>query len=138
VIDPRGATVTDQPPGPPHPPYPPQWFHPPQSPYPAHPVPVPVYAVPPPIPQAPVTNTGPISFAFGMLAFLLGWIPLVGLIGTGLGVIGLVLGLKALRLAKIGFISDRGLAIAGVVLSCVGIATGVVFAAVFGFAVLGG
>jgi len=52
--------------------------------------------------------------------------------------VGLVLGMKALRLAKIGFISDRGLAIAGVVLSCVGIATGVVFAAVFGFAVFGG
>lgn len=130
--------MTDQPPGPPHPPhlpYPQQWFHPPQSPYPAQPVPV--YAVPTPTPQAPVTNTGPVSFAFGMLAFLLGWIPLVGLIGAGLGVVGLVLGLKALRLVKIGFISDRGLAIAGVVLSCVGIATAVVFAAVFGFAVFG-
>ncbi|WP_433295237.1 hypothetical protein ACQPZQ_12615 [Pseudonocardia sp. CA-142604] len=131
--------MTDQTPGPPQPPgpqYPLQWFHPPQSPYPAHPVPV--YAVPSPMQQAPVTNTGPISFAFGMLAFLLGWIPLVGLIGTALGVVGLVLGLKALRLAKIGFISDRGLAIAGVVLSCVGIAIGVVFAAVFVFAMFGG
>jgi hypothetical protein len=135
VIDTGGATVTDQPPGPPQPPYPPQWFHPPQPSYPAQPVPV--YAVPSPVSQAPVTNTGPVSFAFGMLAFLLGWIPLVGLIGTGLGVVGLVLGLKALRLAKLGFVSDRGLAIAGVVLSCVGIATGVVFAAVFGFAVFG-
>jgi hypothetical protein len=66
-----------------------------------------VYGVPSPIPQAPVTNTGPVSFAFGMLAFLLGWIPLVGPIGAGLGVVGPVLGLTALRLAQLGFVSDR-------------------------------
>jgi hypothetical protein len=66
-----------------------------------------VYGVPSPIPQAPVTNTGPESFAFGMLAFLLGWIPLVGPIGAGLGVVGPVLGLTALRLAQLGFVSDR-------------------------------
>lgn len=98
---------------------------------------MPVYAVPSPIPQLPVTNTKPVSFAFGMLAFLLRWIPLVGLIGAGLGVVGLVLGRKALRLAKLGFTSDRGLAIVGVVLSCVGIATGMVVSAVVGFAVFG-
>jgi hypothetical protein len=85
-----------------------------------------------------VTDTGPVSFALGMLAFLLGWIPLVGPIGAGLGVLGLVLGMKALRLAELGFSSDRGLAIAGVVLSCVGIAAGVQFSAVVGFALLGG
>ena len=86
--------------------------------------PQPVYTVPSPVPQPPVTNTGPVGFAFGVLALMLGWIPLFGVAGIACGVVGLALCMKALRLAKHGFISDRGLAIAGVVCACAGLVLG--------------
>ena len=59
-----------------------------------------------------------------------GWVPCVGVVGIALGVLGLALGLKALRLAELIYLSDRGLAIPGVVLSCLGIELGVVFTGV--------
>lgn len=86
--------------------------------------PQPVYTVPSPVPQAPVTSTGPVGFAFGVLALMLGWIPLFGIAGIACAVVGLALCMKALRLAKLGFISDRGLAIAGVVCACAGLVLG--------------
>jgi hypothetical protein len=95
------------------------------QPYPQYP-PHPVYAAPSPVPHPRTSSTGPASFACGLMAALLGWIPLVGIAGIALGVLGLALAMKALRLAKLGYLSDRGLAIAGVVLSCLGLALGVV------------
>lgn len=105
----------------------PIWPPPPQTAYQAYPhypqyPPHPVYAVPSPVPHPRTSSTGPASFACGLMAALLGWIPLVGI---ALGVLGLALAMKALRLAKLGYLSDRGLAIAGVVLSCLGLALGV-------------
>ncbi|GAA1276606.1 hypothetical protein GCM10009609_44500 [Pseudonocardia aurantiaca] len=105
--------------------YPPQHpaYPPPHQQYPPYQLPQPVYG---PYPRKPVTNTGPAAFAFGFIALLLGWVPLFGIAGIACGVVGVVLALKALELAKLGFVSDRGLAIAGLVVACAGLTVGVV------------
>jgi hypothetical protein len=89
-------------------------------------VPQPVYWVPSPVPELLATSAGHASMAFGLVALVLGWIPFVGVIGMTGGVAGLVFGLRALRLAGLGYVTDRGLAIAGIALSSVGLVAGVV------------
>lgn len=54
------------------------------------------------------------SLVLGIVSILIVWIPIVGLLGTVMAIVGLVLGLMALRKAE-----SRGLAIGGVV--CAGV-----------------
>ena len=103
--------------------YPPG-YPPPHAPY--GPAPQPVYSVPSPVPEPPATSAGHASMAFGVVAFVLGWIPFVGVVGLACGVAGLMFGLRAQRLAGLGYVTDRGLTIAGVALSCIGLVAGVV------------
>lgn len=69
------------------------------------------------------------SLVLGIVSILLAWIPVVGLLGTPMAIIGLVLGLLALRQP-----GGRGLAIGGLV--CAGVSLLItalyVFSAVLG------
>ncbi len=69
------------------------------------------------------------SLVLGIVSILLAWIPVVGLLGTPMAIIGLVLGLLALRRP-----GGRGLAIGGLV--CAGVSLLItalyVFSAVLG------
>lgn len=88
----------------------------------------------PPYPPAP---TGPqpsgalaiIGFIVGIVAFLCGWIPLVGLV---LGIAGLLLSILAVRKPTL-----RGLAVTGIVLSTIAALTSLVTTSLFAIALLG-
>jgi hypothetical protein len=109
------------PPGPgpyPVPPYP-QYSQQPQY---------PPYAAYPPYRQEPYpmsqpyrrrnSATGPAAFAFGFLALVMSWVPFVGI---GFGIAGVLFAGKAMQLSRMGVAADRGLAIAGLALSIIGI-----------------
>jgi hypothetical protein len=130
---PQSYPTQSYPPQPRYPAYPPPYQQ-----YPPYPPPQPVYSVPSPYAEKPVTNTGPAACAFGLMALLLGWVPVFGIVGITCGVAGIVFALRALELAKLGFVSDRGLAIAGLVLACAGLAVGVPVNLVFLIAIAAG
>jgi hypothetical protein len=72
-----------------------------------------VYWVPSPVPEPPATRAGHAAMAFGIVAFVLSWLPYVAVVGAAFGVAGVMFGLRALRLAGLGYMTDRGLASAG-------------------------
>ena len=69
------------------------------------------------------------SLVLGIVSVLFVWIPIVGILGTLMAVIGLVLGVLALRQP-----SGRGLAIGGLV--CAGVSMLITAIYVFGFMAL--
>jgi hypothetical protein len=71
--------------------------------------------------RRPTSATGPAAFAFGFLALTTGWVPLFGLVGIVFGVAGVLFAGKTMELARSGAAADRGLAIAGLVLSILGV-----------------
>lgn len=83
-------------------------------------------------PQPQPTNGMAIaSLVLGIVSIMFVWIPIVGLLGTLMAIIGLVLGILALRHP-----TGRGLAIGGLV--CAGVSMLVTAVYVFGFiAILG-
>jgi hypothetical protein len=66
-------------------------------------------ASPTPIPP-PTSNPAMTSFACGVIAILIGWVPVIGLIGMVLAIVALVTGIIAVRRPN-----GRGYAIAGIV-----------------------
>ena len=70
------------------------------------------------------------SLIFGVLGLMLVWIPLIGMIAWVLSPLGLVLGLVALSNPN-----GRGVAIAGVTCSAIGVAACVGWATLFSFTV---
>ena len=83
-------------------------------------------------PQPQPTNGMAIaSLVLGIVSIMFVWIPIVGLLGTLMAIIGLVLGILALRHP-----TGRGLAIGGLV--CAGVSMLVTAVYIFGFiAILG-
>lgn len=74
-----------------------------------------------PTQQAQPRNAfGVTSLVLGVLAVLLSWIPLVGVVGWPLSILGLVFGGLGLNAARRGH-GRKGLTVAGVVLSLVGL-----------------
>lgn len=71
------------------------------------------------------------SLVLGIVSVLIVWIPFVGLFGTLLAIIGLVLGVLALK-----GISGKGLAIGGIVTSGISLVITLLYLLVFG-AVIG-
>jgi len=69
------------------------------------------------------------SLVLGIVSVLFVWIPIVGILGTLMAVIGLVLGILALRQP-----SGRGLAIGGLV--CAGVSMLITAIYIFGFMAL--
>jgi hypothetical protein len=80
-------------------------------------------------------GVGTAGFVLGLVGFLLSFIPIIGLVAWPLVILGLVLGLIGVARARKGRATNRGLAIAGVVLSVLGLVVCVLWAAVFGVAV---
>lgn len=87
---------------------------------------MPYWPMPAPQPQPappPSSTSAHASVAFGIVALVFSWVPLLGAI---LGVVGISLGLKAWRLADAGYDSQRGVGTAGIVVSAVAIGIGLI------------
>ncbi|WP_158844956.1 MmpS family transport accessory protein [Saccharothrix deserti] len=87
---------------------------------------------PPPVPTPPRNGLGTAGFVLGLVGLLFSFIPLVGVIAWPLVVLGLVLGGLGLAKAARGQANDKGLAVAGIALSAVGLVICILWAAVFG------
>jgi hypothetical protein len=95
------------------------------------PLPAPVTGSPsvPPPPPAPLASNGTNGSAIaamvcGIVALVIAWIPFIGVIGLAAAIVGLALGIPALRRSKPTGIR-RGAAITGIVTSSIGIVLGV-------------
>ena len=85
--------------------------------------------------QQPRNGLGVTSLVLGILALLGSWVPVVGVVAGILAVVGLVLGIVGMRRARRGEATNRGVALAGTILSAlallVAIVTTVLYATVF-------
>jgi hypothetical protein len=114
----------------PEPPYPQQ----PVQPGYGHPYPQPGYAPPPPPP--PMRNgLGTAGFVLGAIGLIFSFIPIIGVIAWPLVILGLILGLIGFNRARTGGANNRGLALAGVIMSAVGLVVCILYVAVFSAAV---
>ncbi|PRY43514.1 MmpS family transport accessory protein [Umezawaea tangerina] len=86
----------------------------------------------PPLPTQPRNGLGTAGFVLGLLGFFFSFIPFIGVIAWPLVVLGLVLSLVGLSRTSRGTANNKGLAIAGVVLSALGLLVCVLWVAVFG------
>lgn len=93
--------------------------HPHQPPHQQHYGPQGNFAVSPP--PAPKNGLGTTALVLGIVGLLLAWLPFIGFIGFVLGALGLVLGLIGWSRTRKGQATNRGPAIAGVILSVIAI-----------------
>lgn len=70
---------------------------------------------------APSSNLGATSLAFGLIGMVFGLVPLIGVVGIPLMIIGLVFGIKAMKLADRGVQVDRGMSMGGIITSGMGL-----------------
>ncbi|WP_051771624.1 MmpS family transport accessory protein [Saccharothrix sp. NRRL B-16314] len=82
-------------------------------------------------PPAPENGLGTAGFVLGLLGLLFSFIPIIGVIAWPLVILGLILGLVGLSKANKGQANNKGLAIAGITLSAVGLVVSILWAAVF-------
>jgi hypothetical protein len=92
---------------------------------------------PPPVQPAPHARNGfgTTGFVLGLLAVLFSWIPFVGVIGWPLAVLGLIFGGLGLRRVLSHRADNKGLTIAGIVLSLLGLLICILWATAFASAV---
>src|SRR6266516_4242220 len=90
---------------------------------------------PPMYARPPENGLGTTGFVLGLLGLLFSPIPLIGVIAWPLVILGLVFASIGVGKANKGTASNRGLAIAGVVLSIIGLAICIVWAAALAAAV---
>ena len=91
--------------------------------------------LPPPPPQQPKNGLGTAGFVLGLLALIFSFIPLVGVVAWPLGILGLVLAAVGWHRASQGSATNKGLAIAGTVLSVLALLVCILWVAAFGKAV---
>ena len=89
------------------------------------------YAPPPPTPR---NGLGTAGFVLGLLAALFAMIPIIGVIAWPLAILGLVFGLVGISRARKGAATNMGLAIAGTVLSTIGLVLCIAWVAAVGSA----
>ncbi|MEJ2854734.1 MULTISPECIES: MmpS family transport accessory protein [unclassified Saccharothrix] len=93
----------------------------------------PMAQYPPPMaPRPPQNGLGTAGFVLGLLGLLFSFIPIIGLVAWPLVILGLVLGGLGAAKASRGLATNKGLAVAGVVLSAVGLVVCILWVAVFG------
>ncbi|GAA1334170.1 hypothetical protein GCM10009660_11310 [Catellatospora bangladeshensis] len=92
------------------------------------PVTRPQHAAPPP----PRNGLGVAGFVLGLLGLLFSFLPVIGLVAWPLVVLGLVLGALGVARARRGRAANKGLAVAGVVLSAAGLVVCVLWLVFFG------
>ncbi|MCS7482390.1 MmpS family protein [Umezawaea endophytica] len=80
----------------------------------------------------PRNGVGTAGFVLGLLGFLFSFVPIIGVIAWPLVIVGLVLSLVGFSRASKGIANNRGLAIAGAVLSVIGLVVCVLWTALFG------
>ncbi|MFJ7217519.1 DUF4190 domain-containing protein [Amycolatopsis sp. NPDC098790] len=95
------------------------------------------YAPMPPMsaPVQPKNGLGTAGFVLGLVGLIFAFIPIIGVIAWPLVILGLVFGIVGLLRANRGQASNKGLAIAAVVLSAIGLVICVLWTAAFGKAV---
>lgn len=81
--------------------------------------------------QPPRNGLGLTGFVLGLVGLLLSFIPFVGIIAWPLVIVGLVLSIVGVARASKGIATNKGMAIAGVVLSVLGLVVCVLYVAVF-------
>ncbi|WP_198047278.1 DUF4190 domain-containing protein, partial [Kutzneria sp. 744] len=81
--------------------------------------------------QPPRNGLGTAGFVLGLIGFLFSFIPFVGVIAWPLVIVGLVLSIIGIARAGSGKATNKGLAIAGAVLSVLGLLMCILYAAVF-------
>ncbi len=82
----------------------------------------------------PRNGVGTAGFVLGLIGFLFSFIPIIGIIAWPLVIVGLVLSLVGVARAAKGVATNRGMAIAGAVLSVLGLIVCVLWTALFGAA----
>lgn len=109
----------------------------PQPPYPRQPYPQqPPPSAAHPAARAPMSNgLGTAGFVLGLVGLLFSFIPIIGVVAWPLTIVGLVLAILGFNRTRNGRADNRGLAIAGIVLSALGLVVCVLYAAVFTAAV---
>lgn len=85
-------------------------------------------------PPQPRNGMGTASFVLGLLAALFSMIPIIGVIGWPLSILGLVFGILGIARARKGEATNKGLAIAGTVLASIGLVLCMAWTAAFGAA----
>lgn len=103
----------------------------PSSPAPGQYFPPTGYPLPPPTPK---NGLGTAGFVLGLLAALFAMIPIIGVIAWPLGILGLIFGLVGISRVSNGTATNKGLTIAGAVLSAVALVICMVWIAAFGTA----
>jgi hypothetical protein len=94
---------------------------------------VPIFQ-PQPVVQ-PRNGVGTAGFVLGLIGFLFSFVPIIGVVAWPLVIVGLVLSVVGVSRASKGIANNRGLAIAGAVLSVIGLVVCVLWTALFGAAV---
>jgi hypothetical protein len=87
------------------------------------------------MPSAPRNGIGTAGFVLGLLGLIFSPIPLIGVVAWPLVLVGLVLSLVGFSRARRGVANNQGLAIAGIVLSALGLVVCILWVAAFGKAV---
>lgn len=85
--------------------------------------------------RAAQNGLGTAGFVLGLVGFLLSFVPFVGIVAWPLVILGLVLAILGFVRSRRGLATNGGLAIAGVVLSALGLLVCILWVAVFGAAV---
>jgi heme/copper-type cytochrome/quinol oxidase subunit 2 len=85
--------------------------------------------------QPPRNGLGTAGFVLGLVGLLFSFIPIIGIIAWPLVILGLVLSIVGMVRANSGEATNRGLAIAGTVLSALGLVVCLLYALVFTAAV---
>ncbi|GAA2849548.1 hypothetical protein GCM10010472_03190 [Pseudonocardia halophobica] len=96
-----------------------------------HPTNAPVHLPPSP----PKNGLGTAGFVLGLIALVLSFIPIIGVIALPLSIIGLILGSVGTHRASKGEATNKGLAIAGIATSVLALLICMLWAAAFGNAV---
>jgi hypothetical protein len=86
----------------------------------------------PPAPPPAQNGMGVAAFVLGLLGLLFSFIPVIGVIAWPMVITGLVLGLVGLGRAKRGRATNKGLAVASIVLSALGLVVCVAWVVLFG------
>ncbi|WP_433265886.1 MmpS family transport accessory protein [Actinosynnema sp. CS-041913] len=82
-------------------------------------------------PVPPQNGLGTAGFVLGLLGLLFSFLPVIGLVAWPLVILGLVLGAVGIVRASSGRATNKGLAVAGVVLSAAGLVVCILWVAVF-------
>jgi hypothetical protein len=89
------------------------------------------YAPPPQTPMKPSNGLGTTGFVVGIVGLVLSFIPLIGVVAWPLVILGIIFSAVGISKAAKGRATNKGLAIAGLVVSVVGLAICILWAAVW-------